>query len=257
MCGPRLEACIIDVGGEEVDAGSTSLPNVGKMSQRACRRIFARLAPSAVHRGIHIEWHIVNASRCLRQVFHVAGIVPGHEFLVGIVVGAKHLCPCAFFLAVQRFEQCWRHKLSIGFLSQRRVVASRFQHANLVLNLHHHNHLALWVLLSDVLHQGGESLQVGLQHVVAETGGNLQWLALRRHRSWEAFHIAFEPRWCIARHRIFPYAEPERHDFQSLLPGYINGAVYECEVPVSLHRLHQFPINGNQHRVQPQRFHAG
>ena len=94
--------------------------------------------------------------------------MPGHELLVGIVVGAEYFGPCALLLDVQRLEQRLRHLLAIGFLGKRGVVACRLQHAYLVLYLHHDDHLSLRVFRGDVLHQCGECFQVGLQHIVAE-----------------------------------------------------------------------------------------
>ena len=129
------------------------MPEVDEMRQRSCRRIFARTAPTAVHRGIHIEWHVVYLASSLGQMLHIAGIAQRHKLLVGIFIRAISFCPPFFIICL---------------FCQWRVVACRLQHTYLVLYLHHDDHLALWVALLDVAHECRECLQVGLQHVVAK-----------------------------------------------------------------------------------------
>ena len=163
------------------------------MRQRPCRRIFARTTPTTVHRGIHVERHVVLLTGNLGQMLHIAGIAQRHKLLVGIFVRAVTLRPTFLFICL---------------LSQWRMVACRFQHTNLILYLHHDDHLALWVALTDMLHQCRERFQIGLQHIVAEARGNLHLLPLGSHRPWEPLRVLLEPCWRIARHRVLPRAEP-------------------------------------------------
>ena len=107
---PRLEACIVDVRGQQVDAWCTLVPEVDEMCQWPCRRIFARTAPTTVHRSIHIERHIMDLSGCQGQMLHIAGIAQCHKLLVGILIGAVMLCPALLFICL---------------FCQRRMVACR------------------------------------------------------------------------------------------------------------------------------------
>ena len=177
---------------------------------------------------------------CLGQMLHVAGIVQGHELLIGIHIRAIALSPL---------------RLPVDLLRQRRVVACRLQHTYLVLYLHHDDHLALRVTRLDMLHQRREGLQIGLQHVVAEARCYLQGLTIGGHRPRESLRVLFEPTRRITRHRVLPHAEPQEHHVQLLAPRHIDGAVDEGEVESSLLRFHQFPVGRHEHRVQSQRPH--
>ena len=126
------------------------------MSQGACGGVFSGLSSSAVHGGIHIERHVIDAAGGLCQMLHILGIVIGHEFLVGVFVGAEDVSPCPSLVDLEKFQEVGRHGLSVGFLCQWRMVAGTFQHPDLILYLHHDDGASALVLVSQMLHQGSK-----------------------------------------------------------------------------------------------------
>ena len=127
------------------------------VGQRSCRRVLAGLPAAAVQCCIDEEGHGGHdAAGGACQLLHIAGVVAGHEALFGIGVAVGSLAVVA-----------------PGPEGQGGVVAGALQHAHLILYLHHHHGAGVAVLLLQVLHQGGEGLQVGLQHIGAEGTGYL------------------------------------------------------------------------------------
>ena len=253
---PRLEACVVDVGSQQVDARRTAFPYLGEVSQRSGRRIFARTTPARVHGGVDEERTVADAARHLCQPLHVAGVVPGHELLVGVVVGAEDLLPRAPFLQLQRLQQRVGHGLAIGFLGQRRVVAGIFEHADFVLYLYHRHRSEAFVLLCQVLHQLREHAAVGLENFLREGTRYLERLPRPRHGAREAFRVLLEPCRGVAAHGVLPRTEPQQHHLQTAVAGAVDDAVNEREVVAALLRFGQIPAHRHQHGVQSERLHA-
>ena len=170
-------------------------------------------------------------------MLHVAGIAQRHELLVGIVISAIALCPLLFLVCL---------------LSQWRVVACRLQHTDLVLYLHHDDHLTLRVFLADMSHECRKGLQIGLQHIVAETRGNLHLFSLGGHRPREPLRVLLEPTRRIARHRVLPRAKPKEHHVQLLTSRHVDSTVNECEVELPLYRFDELPVSWHKYRIQSQ-----
>ena len=137
------------------------------------------------------------------------------------------------------------------------MVAGSFQHSNLVLDLDHQDGISVFVDLGQMLHQSCESPQVGLQHVVGEAASYLHGLALSRHGPWKAPCVLLEPQRGIARHGVFPDAEPQQHHMETVFTGSLQGVVDEGEIETPLNGLQQLPVYRHEHGVQSQGCHTG
>src|SRR5574344_1056911 len=101
---PTLEARVVDVGSQQQQLWSSSMPEVDEVGERSCRRILSRQTSSAVHGSIDIERQLRDFCASLTQSAYIFRIVVSHKDLVGIEIGAKHAIPCAF-LEVETIRQ--------------------------------------------------------------------------------------------------------------------------------------------------------
>ena len=58
---------------------------------------------------------------------------------------------------------------------------------------------------------------------------------------WKAFRVTFEPFGSIAAHGVFPYTEPEKHDFQIVLLSFGKDVAQCAHVKLAFFRLDEFP----------------
>ena len=66
-----------------------------QVCQGTGRRILPGLASAAVHCGVHIHRQVVFFLSGKYHTLHIGGIVPCHEYLVGIQTLAEHFRPAA------------------------------------------------------------------------------------------------------------------------------------------------------------------
>ena len=180
---PVLKARIIQVGSQQVNARSGATPYIYQMCQRPCRRIFSRLAPPAVHRRIHIHRQIICLPSLPNHALHISGVMPCHEYLIGINVRAEHFLPAAFRLAAcllpsvkhprmqrllvvfQIFHQSLRHRSGKQPVRLFGTVARLLQHADFILHLHHYHRMLPAVRLRHMPHQPLKRPAVRLKHI--------------------------------------------------------------------------------------------
>ena len=276
LCHPIFEPVIVKVGSQQINAWSSTMPDVDKMSQRTGRRIFSGLASAAVHGSIDVKGKIVNGTGGLGQLLDIFGKVISHEDFIGVNIVAKSDRPIVSptkgclsvqlllqprmkrpFVGSQVINQFIGHGTGKQFVGNRGMVTGIFEHTNFVLNLHHDNRLCLAVGVGNALHQSGKGTIVGLQHFRREGTGYLQRFTRTGEASGIFLHIFFQPKGGIAAHGVFPGTKPEEYHFQIVLAGLLDSAVNQREIVLPFYRFEEVPTDGSQHGIEPQSLHAG
>ena len=92
-----------------------------------------------------------------------------------------------------------------------------------------------------MLHEGGEGVGVGLGVLLAERREDFDAAAVFADRARKACLVRFDPLRGVARHAVFPTAEPEEHEPQVVLSGTGDDAVDQREVELAFARLDRGP----------------
>ena len=67
---------------------------------------------------------------------------------------------------------------------------------------------------------------------------------------WEPFGICFYPHRCVAAGSALPGAEPDQHQFQSVVARFSDLHVHGRKVEVSFRRFDQFPGGSTDHGIK-------
>ena len=267
---PGSEPRIVEVGRKTKQRGGSSMPDVLEMGQRTSSGILPGLASSAVHRRIHIDRQRIDGLHRLGHALDISGIVVGREVLVAIDIGSESLAPSRilqFFgpkriqaglqlgmesltILLEKGHQFLRDGSLILLDSLGTVVASIFEHANLVLDLYHQDGSTFAIDLLQMPEPGLEGTIVGLEDILGECRSYLQRFARLGMGSRKTLVIDLEPFGRIARHRVFPCTEPQIDHAKVILACLVDDSIDQREIILPFDRLEEIPIVGHQYRIQ-------
>ena len=253
------------------------MPDVLEMGQRTSSRILPGLASSTVHRRVHIDRQWIDGLHGLRHALDISGIVVGREVLVAIDIGSESLTPSRilqFFgpqgiqpglqlrmegrtILLEKGHQFLRDGCLILLDSLGTVVASIFEHTNLVLDLYHQDGSTFAIDLLQMPEPGLEGTIVSLEDIFGECRSYLQRLASLGMGSRKTLVIDLEPFGCIAGHRVFPSTKPQI-DHAKVIPAcLVDDSIDQREIILPFDRLEKVPIVGHQHRIQSHAMQMG
>ena len=92
--------------------------------------------------------------------------------------------------------------------------------------------------------------QVGLQVVFTEGTQDFLAAASIVFYAGVLVLVEFDPGWGMARHAVFPGAKPEENNLELVFAGIVDQVAEQSEVVFSFLGFEQFPIDGDEHRVE-------
>ena len=109
----------------------------------------------------------------------------------------------------------------------------------------------------DVLHQCPECAGVGIARGIAQGAEQFHALAVLQLDPRVALVVLLDPVGDVAGQPVFPTAEPQEHQLQAVLAGFLDETIRQREFILALRGLHLRPVNGGQHAVEIARHQFG